>query len=370
MDLLAREGILGLVRTIPPGFPSGSDIANLVILGYDPAKDYTGRGPLEAASMGVELEPGDVAFRCNLVHISLEEARPRMVDFTAGHIRTEQARSLIEALDRRLGREEIRFHPGVSYRHLMVWRGGPSGARTTPPHDITGRAIEDYLPKGPGSERLRDLIVQSQAILRELRGKGGGGDFVANSIWLWGQGKPPKMEPLTHRWGFRGAIITAVDLLKGLGRYAGLEVVEVPGATGYYDTDYRAKSRYALEALMEGADFVFVHVEAPDEAGHQGDVKEKIRAVERFDGDVVGPLLEGMRRWKEWALMVLPDHATPIEVMTHTEEPVPFAVLDSRGGRSGGKAFSEAEAARSGCRIDDGKELIQRFLGGRWEDVS
>ncbi len=365
MDKMAREGFLGTVRTIPPGFPPGSDIANLVILGYDPAVHYTGRGPLEAASMGVSLGPDDVAFRCNLVHISLDEEPPRMKDFTAGHINTAQARPIISALNESLGDQGLRFHAGVSYRHLLVWRNGVSDLKTTPPHDITDMEVGPHLPKGEGAEVLLDLIARSQRLLRSpalVAMMPRGNPTPPNSIWPWGQGRAPSIEPVTRRWGIRGAIITAVDLLKGLGIYAGLEVVEVPGATGYYDTDYEAKGRHALKALEEDFDFVLVHVEAPDEAGHQGDVGEKIRAIESFDKYVVGVVLDGIRRWSDWSVLVLPDHATPISVKTHTEEPVPFAVLSSRGNPGGGMSFDEEDARRRGVHVEDGRDLLERFV--------
>jgi 2,3-bisphosphoglycerate-independent phosphoglycerate mutase len=369
MDSVARDGMLGLVQTIPSGFPPGSDIANIVILGYDPLEGYTGRGPLEAASLGVELGPTDVAYRCNLVHLGLGEPEPKMVDFTAGHIGTDAARAVIGALDEALGDEEIRFHAGVSYRHLMVWHNGHSEVETTPPHDITGQTIGPYLPKGPGEKRLLGLIQESQSLLREPRLQGlifSERGNAANSIWPWGQGRAPAIEPMTHRWNIKGAIITAVDLLKGIGKYAGLDIVEVPGATGYYDTDYAGKARHAIRVLEEGADFVLVHVEAPDEAGHQGDIEEKIRAIENFDRHVVGTVLEEIKTFDDWGIMILPDHATPIAVQTHTKEPVPFAVLYSEAEGGGGEGFQEGAAERSGLFIQDGKSLLGRFIEKRW----
>jgi 2,3-bisphosphoglycerate-independent phosphoglycerate mutase len=368
MDTMAAQGILGLVRTVPEGFSPGSDIANLVILGYDPRLHYTGRGPLEAASLGVELEQGDVAFRCNLVHLSLEEPNPRMVDFTAGHISTEKARCLLQALQQAMGGAEIRFYPGVSYRHLMVWKNGPTRLRTVPPHDITGQEIESYLPQGEGAEKLIHWMRSSQRTLAapEIQAMmGEGAPFPPNSIWPWGQGGAPSLEPITGRLGIKAAMITAVDLLKGLGRYAGFRILDVPGATGYLDTDYRAKGRSALQALTQGDDLVFVHVEAPDEAGHQGSLEEKIRAIERFDAEVVGQVLQGIRQWEEWAVLVLPDHATPLCLRTHSSEPVPFAMLSSRGERGGGDRFEE-EAARQGSLVLDGKEILERLVKGRW----
>jgi 2,3-bisphosphoglycerate-independent phosphoglycerate mutase len=370
MDRIAREGFLGLVRTIPDGLPPGSDVANMVILGYDPVTQYTGRGPLEAASMGVQLSLGDVAFRCNLVHISLDEDPPRMVDFTSGHIPTEMAREVMRILDREMSDKEVKFYPGVSYRHLMVWKRGEHRMTTTPPHDITGREICSHLPKGKGSKKIRELMAKSQRVLatqevRELLGP----SFKnpPNSIWLWGQGPRPRLEPVATKLGVRGAMITAVDLLKGLATYAGLRILDVPGATGDLNTDYAAKGRFAIEALKEGDDLVFVHVEAPDEASHQGSIHEKIKAIERFDEEVVGQILQGLTRWEDWAILVLPDHATPIPIKTHSSEPVPFAVAGSKVERGKGERFHEEEARRAGSGTVDGRELLERLVKGRWQ---
>jgi 2,3-bisphosphoglycerate-independent phosphoglycerate mutase len=368
MDDIARRGRLGRVCTVPTGFAPGSDIANLVILGYDPARHYTGRGPLEAASMGVTLGPADVAYRCNLVHLSLNEPRPRMVDFSAGHVSTEDARAIMGALDAALGSEAFRFHPGVSYRNLLVWHRGATTPRTTPPHDIIGHEVGPYLPAGDGAEDLVALIQRSQELLAGPLKSSRSQDRPnpPNSIWPWGQGLAPSMEPITHRWGIRGVIITAVDLLKGLGIYSGLHAVDVPGATGYYDTDYRGKAQQALHSLAEGYDLAFVHVEAPDEAGHQGSVQEKIRAIESFDRDVVGTVMNGLQEWQRWGVLVLPDHATPIEVRTHTAEPVPFAVRYTDDLQGGSGAFHESAAAGSRLFIEKGMELLGRFLQRQW----
>jgi 2,3-bisphosphoglycerate-independent phosphoglycerate mutase len=370
MDGIAREGLLGRVRTIPGGFPPGSDVASLVILGYDPRVHYTGRGPLEAASMGVVLGPEDVAFRCNLVHLTLGEPAPRMGDFTAGHIRSEEARPIMEALDEAMGDEAVRFHAGVSYRHLMVWRNGVQGLVTTPPHDISDCEIGPHLPRGNGAEQVLAWMRRSQEVLGGPAVRGllpAGNPHPPNSIWPWGQGRAPRLEPITRRWGFQGTVITAVDLIKGLGICAGLRPLEVPGATGFFDTDYAAKARHALEALARGDDFVFVHVEAPDEAGHQGSLEEKIRAIESFDREVVGGVLDGIQRWRDWALLVMTDHATPLAVRTHTDEPVPFAVLSSRGEKGPGEGFDEAQAEGGGFILEEGTQLLCRFIRGRWE---
>ncbi|MEK7842520.1 MAG: 2,3-bisphosphoglycerate-independent phosphoglycerate mutase, partial [Deltaproteobacteria bacterium] len=265
-------------------------------------------------------------------------------------------------IDRELGKEGIRFYPGVSYRHLMVWSGGPDGLETTPPHDITGKEIKDYLPKGEGSKKFIQLMNFSQMLLKEhpvnIR-REEEGHKPANSIWLWGQGRKPNLQTLKQRFGIEGSIISAVDLLKGLGIYAGLKVVNVPGATGYLDTNYRGKAEYALREL-ETRDFVCVHVEAPDEAGHNGDLKGKIKAIEDFDREVVGRVIDGMGRFKEYRILVLPDHPTPLIKKTHTRDPVPFVLYPAKDNH--GKGFTEAEAKASGLFVEQGHRLIEGFF--------
>ena len=364
LDSLAQRGELGRVRTIPPGFPPGSDVANLSVFGYDPRLYYTGRGPLEAASIGVELDPEDVAFRCNLVTLQVLGTEVIMEDYSAGHIPTEESSGIIRDLDRELGRDGFRFFPGVSYRHLLVWKGGRDGVRTTPPHDIVEQPISSYLPQGEGASELLRLITSSQILLKDhpvnLR-RAEEGKRPANSIWPWGQGRRPSMPPFREKYGLSGKVIAAVDLIKGIGVYAGMEVVEVPGATGWLDTDYRGKAEAGLKAL-EDADFLYLHVEAPDEASHMGDVEEKIRAIERFDQEVVGTILEGLTG--DFRIMVLPDHPTPISVRTHVDEPVPFLLYDSRREvPSPFDGFSEKEASK-GVFIEEGHLLMDRFIGG------
>lgn len=362
MDMLAQKGSIGLVKNVPEGYPPGSDVAILSVLGYDPAKYYTGRSPLEAASIGVKLAADDLAARCNLVTLSQKDGKVFMDDFSADHITTDEARKIIKDIDKELGKEGIRFYPGVSYRHLMVWSGGPDGLETTPPHDITGKEIKDYLPKGSGAQKFIQLMNASQMLLkghsinvkREEEGH-----KPANSIWLWGQGRAPKMPTIKQRFGIEGSIISAVDLLKGLGIYAGLKVVNVPGATGYLDTNYRGKAEYALKEL-ETRDFVCVHVEAPDEAGHNGDLKGKIKAIEDFDKEVVGRVLDGLSQFKHYRMLVLPDHPTPIARKTHTRAPVPFAMYPYND--SHGKAFTETDAKASGLFVEKGHELIERLF--------
>lgn len=341
MDFLAREGMCGTATTIPAGMPAGSDVANCSILGYDPREHYSGRGPLEAASMGVRLGPGEVAFRCNLVSVG----DGRLLDYSAGHISSGEAGTLLAHLQERLGDAHTAFYPGVGYRHLLVLKGEKFlNSRCIPPHDVVGHEVEDILPEGEGADRLQALMRLSRRLLEEHevnRRRVERGEKPANMIWPWGQGRPPTLTPLRERFGLDGAIITAVDLLKGLGLYAGLKVIDVPGATGYYDTDYGAKAEYALRALRT-LDLVYVHVEAPDEAGHEGNWEEKVRALENFDRHIVGAFLDdAILSNREYAYLLMPDHLTPLEVRTHVADPVPFAIYHGGVAARGGRSFSE-----------------------------
>jgi 2,3-bisphosphoglycerate-independent phosphoglycerate mutase len=376
MDKLAREGLRGMVRTIPPSFPAGSDVANMSILGYDPALYYSGRAPLEAASMGVELGEADTAYRCNLVTLGFNKDRTKahMEDYSAGHISSEEARALIEALNREMKEEGITFHAGVSYRHLMVWKGGSERAECTPPHDIIGKDITDYQPLGGGCEVLQRLMLLSVDILERHdvnKKRREEGKKPANSIWLWGQGRKPSMPSFSEKYGLRAALVSAVDLTKGLGASLGMEVLEVPGATGYLDTNYLGKAEYALRAL-EDVDLVYVHVEAPDEAGHSGNCKDKIRAIEDFDALVVGTVLRGMKAFDEYRILLLPDHATPIQERTHTREPVPFVIFDSAGtGEARDVSYDERIAEEEGVpMVQRGHELMGMFISGSIEKAS
>lgn len=380
MDRLAQKGTVGAVRTIPKGFPPGSDVANLSIMGYDPHKYYTGRAPLEAASMGVELTRGDVAYRCNLVTLAPgrgggggDYTESRMLDYSSGHVTSEEAGELIAALQAALGNEEIKFHPGVSYRHLMLWRDGEHEAACTPPHDITGEVIAPHLPTGPGQKRLVELMERSADVLKDHpvnRARTGGGKRPANSIWLWGQGGKPSLPDFKEKFGLTGgAIVSAVDLTRGLGICAGLEVLKVPGITGYVDTNYSGKAEHSLRALKEWADFVYIHVEAPDEAAHEGNVDLKIKAIEDFDSLVVGPVMDGMKALGAHRVLLLPDHATPIEIKTHSEEPVPFVLYDSTvEADSAASGFSEELAhAPHAIHMDEGHRLMEYLIRGRVE---
>ncbi len=380
MDWMAKHGEIGRVRTIPDGFAPGSEIANLSIMGYDPAFCFTGRGPIEAASLGISLGSDDIAFRCNLVTLSLQGSSIVLEDFTAGHIPDGEAREIVLDLNHEIGSHEIQFYPGVSYRHVMVWKNGvakfPGLERIdlTPPHDIIGRDIRPYLPDergnlgtGPNGQ-LITLMTRSQLFLRnhpvnvdrEKRGL-----LPANSIWLWGQGRSPKMATLKARFGIEGYVISAVHLIKGIGILAGLDVLEVPGATGYFDTNYEGKAQFALKGLSE-RDLVYVHVEAPDEAGHMGDLQKKVEMIETFDRRIVGPILKGMEAFGSYKVLVLPDHATPLSIRTHAGDPVPYVLYSSEEERFRGdvRGFDERSAGQSGIYIEKGFELIKRLLRG------
>ncbi len=361
MREIARRGQIGRIRTVPEGMPPGSDVATLSVLGYDPQKYYTGRAPLEAARLGIELGPDDVAFRCNL--ITVEDGR--IADYSGGHITTGEARQLLDSIGRHLSAPDVKFYPGVGYRHICVVQGTDMvSTRCTPPHDVTGQPVQDHLPGGNRAAMLIDLMQRSRQILQDHAvnaDRVARGQRPANMIWLWGQGVTPRMPAFSERFGVRGGVISAVDLLNGIARLVGLELIDVPGATGYYDTNYEGKGTRAVESL-ERADFVLVHVEAPDEAGHNGDLDQKIKAIESFDRYVAGPLVRRLDREPRSRLLVLPDHPTPIRMRTHTGDPVPFAWCGHGIPAGGAPAFSEREAARSRLRIDQGHTLMGRLI--------
>lgn len=372
MDRLAREGVSGLAETVPAAFHPGSDVANLSVFGYDPASCYTGRSPLEAASMGVEIGPDDVAFRLNLVTLDACRGDLYMHDFSAGHISTAEARVLVECLQAELGDEQFQFYPGVSYRHLMVWRGGRTDFNLAPPHDLTNLSLRDHLPRSAAAAPLMQITTASQLLFKRHpvnQRREAAGKLPANSIWLWGQGKRPQMATLQERYGLSGAVISAVDLIKGIGIYAGMKVINVPGATGYLDTNYRGKAEAALEALRE-LDLVYVHVEAPDEAAHGGQLDEKIEAIERFDAEVVGTILGRIEELGESRILLLPDHPTPVRRMTHTKDPVPFVLYGTGGeftpnGHVSG--YSEGNARSTGLLVAPGHRMLRLMIDGHVE---
>lgn len=367
LDRFAQTAIqFGLVKTIPEGFPPGSDVGNLSVLGYDPAKYYTGRSPLEAASIGVKLADSDVSLRCNLVTLVESDGKTVMEDYSAGHISTEEARALILDLKKALEKEDLRFFPGVSYRHLLIWSNGNRKVITTPPHDIPGKEVSAHYPGGDGAEILKGLIEKSREILRDHpinRKRIEQGKNPATSIWLWGQGTAPSMPGFNQLYGITGSVISAVDLVKGIGHYAGLRVINVPGATGYLDTNYEGKVEYALNSL-EDVDLTMIHIESTDETGHVGDARLKIQAIEDFDRRVVKNVLEGIRTFNEYKILILSDHPTPIDLRTHVNEPVPYAICSSRDMhvKDSSLSYTEKAASESNTMIEDGWRLMRIFL--------
>lgn len=361
MDALAQGAItLGLARTIPDGFEPGSDVGNMTIMGYDPHRYFTGRGPIEAASMGIELGPDDVAVRCNLVTLAQRNGQWVMEDYSAGHIPTDKAHKIIESLRPHLEDERFELHSGVSYRHLLIWRGGRAqieNVRLTPPHSIPGQPIEPHLPQGNGSEVFLNLMERARTHLNTKTGK-------ANAIWLWGAGPKPNMPTIQARFGLTGSVISAVDLVRGLGLYAGLQVIRVSGMTGYLDTNYQGKAKAALRALKEGDDLIYVHVEAPDEVSHEGDLSKKIRAIEDFDSQIVGPIVEGLKHFDEYSILLLPDHPTPVSLRVHTRDPVPFLIYRSTAvtSRPSQLSFSEVCAQASGISVNEGHTILSMLL--------
>jgi 2,3-bisphosphoglycerate-independent phosphoglycerate mutase len=368
MDWLAARGVFGIAHVIPEGFPPGSDVGNMSIMGYDPTLYHTGRSPLEAASMGVALGPNDIAFRCNLVTLRGSGSDRIMEDFTAGHISTEEAAEIIRDLDRKLGGAGVEFFPGVSYRHLMVWRDGKEKMATTPPHDITDQRTAGYLPKGDGAERLLELMRASEPLLADHpinNKRRAERRRPATTIWLWGQGRAPKLPPLTKRFGIKGGVISAVDIIHGLGVYAGLERIDVPGITGFLDTNYLGKGEYGVRSL-EKNDLIFIHVEAIDEAGHMGDVAKKIQAIEDFDEKVVGTVLKGMAQRRDYRILLMPDHPTAIALKTHVADPVPFVLYSPQEPQNNGNVgYNEKDALKTGVVALKAFRLMESLIEGR-----
>jgi len=362
LDSMASQGSLGMVLTVPNGMEPSSACACMSVLGYDPRTYYRGRAGIEAKSMGIALEDGDAVFRCNLVAIR----DGRMWDYSAGHISSEEAQELISAIDKNLGNDDIRFYRGVSYRHICKLKGREDTlmATCTPPHDIPGKPVADFMPRGPGSELLRDLMKRSESVLRDHpvnRARQSRGDIPATSIWLfWGSGQVPQMPPFKQIYGLSGAMTSGVDLLRGLGRMLGMTVLEIPGVTDGMDNDYAAQAEGALAALKEH-DLVVIHIEAPDEAAHEGAIDDKIEAIQRIDRDVIGRIYS----WQEDDLrvLVMPDHPTPVEVRTHTADPVPFMLWGAGFTANGARRFTEEEAKSTGVFIQDGYNIMDKLVG-------
>lgn len=355
-----------MVKTVPDGLKPGSDVANLSAMGYDPLKCYTGRSPLEAVSIGIQMDDTDVAFRCNLVTLSddAEYAEKTMVDYSSGEITTAEAAELIRAVDETFRTDEILFYPGISYRHCMIWHQGPVGLNLTPPHDISDRKITEYLPQNPV---ILDLMKRSYEILKDHpinQDRMARGLNPANSIWLWGEGTRPGVTGFEAAYGVKASVISAVDLIKGIGLCAGMKVIEVEGATGNIDTNFKGKGEAALKTLLDGQDLVYIHVEAPDECGHHGDLEGKIQAIERIDQDIVGPLLKGLEEaGEDYSILVMPDHPTPISIKTHISDPIPYLLYCSTDVTDSGiDTYTEKTGKSTGVYVEPGYLLMQQLL--------
>lgn len=369
MDSLAAKAEVGIVKTVAEGLKPGSDVANLSVLGYEPAVYYSGRSPLEAASIGIDLKDTDVTLRCNLVTLSDDEdyENKTILDYCADDISSEEAKILIEYIQEKLGNDVFRFYPGVSYRHCLVWsNGNPHPGVLTPPHDITGKVITDYIPKGEAVDELYDLMKKSYDLLKDHpvnQARIARGKRPANSIWLWGEGTKPLLDNFSEKFGIKGSMISAVDLLKGIAICAGMNSVDVGGATGYLDTNFDGKCKAAIEEFKNGADLVYVHVEAPDECGHRGEIENKVKAIEMIDEHILGPVVEFLKGYDDFAVLVCPDHPTPLSIRTHTSTPVPYLIYDSKNEiNSGVKVFCEKEARETGNYIEKGFTMMNYFL--------
>ena len=365
MDELASQGQVGLCQTVPQGVTPGTDVSTLSILGYDPRRYYSGRGSLEAINIGVDLKEDEIAFRCNLI----AAGEDRLVDYSAGHISTEEARVLIHHLNKTLGKKGVRFYPGVSYRHLLVVKKSlsPTGrfeVQAAGPHTLIGKEISPNLPQGEGAELLKELMEASRQALQDHEVNKVRLDLKENPatmIWLWGPGTQCEVPSFKERFGVEGAVISAIDLIKGIGKLVGFEVVKVPGATGYYDTNYVGKAEYALETLKR-KDLVLVHLEATDEAGHNGDLRQKMVAIEKFDKLIVGTVVKGLRRSKNVRILIMPDHATLVSTRSHVNDPVPFLLYGKDIASGKARAFSENEAKETGFVIEEGHRLMDTFI--------
>lgn len=369
MDSLAAQAEVGTVKTVADGLKPGSDVANLSVLGYEPAKYYSGRSPLEAASIGIDLKDNDVTLRCNLVTLSDEEnyEDKTLLDYCADDIPSAQAKVLIEYIQEKLGNDTFRFYPGVSYRHCLVWaKGNPHPGKLTPPHDITGRKIGEYIPQGKDTAPLYDLMVKSYELLSEHplnKERIKSGRRPANSIWLWGEGTRPMLDNFFNKFGKKGSVISAVDLLKGIAICAGMNSVDVDGATGYIDTNFDGKCKAAVEEFKRGQDLVYIHVEAPDECGHRGETENKVRSIELIDEKILSPVVEYLRSQGDFAVLVCPDHPTPLNIRTHSSNPVPYLIYNSKKPLpSAVTCFDEEQARATGNYIERGFDMMKRFL--------
>ena len=371
IDYMAKHGILGMVKTVPEGMPAGSDTANMAVFGYDPFVYYSGRSPFEAASMRVPMLDTDITFRCNLVTVSEDEPYEEkiMLDHSAGEITTAEAGELIKAVSEYLSTEAIKFYPGISYRHLMIWANGPYEWNLTPPHDILGKKVKDYMPKGLNSEVIEEMIKKSSQFLSQHdinKKRVAKGLNPANSIWIWGEGKKPLLSSFYEKYKLKGSVISAVDLIKGIGLCAGLDVIDVDGATGNVNTNYIGKAKAALTELAKGNDFVYIHVEAPDECGHRYEIENKYKSIEYIDNQIVKVIKDEMERiGEDYKMIILPDHPTPLALRTHTSEPVPFLIYQSNDEKDNLNGnYDEFTAKDTELYFPEGYKLMDYFLKG------
>lgn len=369
MDKLAETAEVGLVKTVADGMKPGSDVANLSVLGYDPKVYYTGRSPLEAGSIGIDMKKTDVSLRCNLVTLTDEPVYEdkTILDYCADDISTAEADILIKFLAEKLNNDEFSFYSGVSYRHCLIWENGTLDIGTmTPPHDITGKPIRDYVPKHKNAAKLYELMKKSYDLLKDHpvnKARAEKGLRPANSIWLWGEGVRANLDPFKEKYGLNASMISAVDLLKGIGKFSDMAVVDVEGATGYIDTNFEGKAKAAIDEFKRGQDFVYIHVEAPDECGHRNEMDNKVKSIGLIDKLILGPVVEELRKMGEFKVLVTPDHPTPLSLKTHTNDAVPFLIYDSRTEKNGVKdGFSEKTAKEAGLYIEKGFTMMKKFV--------
>ena len=367
MDKLAEKSVIGLVKTVADNMKPGSDVANLSVLGYDPQVYYTGRSPLEAGSIGIDMKDTDVSFRCNLVTLS-DEANyedKTILDYCADDISTEEAKELVEYLEKHLGNDEFKLYSGVSYRHCLIWNNGTlEVGNLTPPHDITSKPIKEYIPTHPNAQKLYDMMVKSYDLLKDHpvnKAREAKGLRPANSMWLWGEGIRASLMPFAEKYGLKGSMISAVDLLKGIGKFSGMNVVHVPGATGYMDTNFEGKAEAAIKEFANGQDLVYIHVEAPDECGHRYEIENKKKSLEIIDEKILGPVLEALEKYDDYKVLIMPDHATPLSLKTHTNDPIPFLIYKKSNPTIGGE-FTEEGAKASGIFIENGHKIMEYFI--------
>lgn len=368
MDMLAKKSTMGLVKTVADDLKPGSDVANLSVLGYDPHIYYSGRSPLEAGSIGIDMKPTDVSFRCNLVTLSDEKeyADKTIIDYCAGDISTDEAKILIEYLAEHFNSDEFQLYHGVSYRHCLIWNNGTLDVGTlTPPHDITGKKIKEYIPVHPNAQKLYDMMKKSYDLLKDHpinKKRVERGLRPANSMWFWGEGVRKSLTPFKEKYGLNGSMISAVDLLKGIGKFTEMNVINVEGATGYIDTNFEGKAQAAVRELDRGQDFVYIHLEAPDECGHRYEIDNKVKSIEYIDKRVLGIVLEGLKKYDDYKILIMPDHATPLSLRTHTNDPIPFLMYHKKHEVKGDSEFTEETAKKTGLFIEQGYTIMQRFI--------